>query len=322
MTGFGRSEASAENSVVSVEVRSVNHRHLDVALRLPKSLGGLEADARKLVASRLERGRVDVAIQLGSSLDRAEQRLVVDTVLAREHLARARALGAELGVGGGVDLAWILDRPGVVRTEEVEPPERASLWAPVSDALARALDELVAQRETEGAALTAALRALLADLEREVNVVASRAPAAAARREVRLRERLRGLVGELKVDETRILTEAAAWAERTDVAEEPVRGPVGPRKVHGTRILTEAAAWAEKSDVAEELARLRSHLDQFRSMLDKGGPVGRPLDFLIQELLREVNTVGSKADDLEVSQAVLGAKGVVEKMREQVQNLE
>ena len=290
MTGFGRSEASAENSVVSVEVRSVNHRHLDVALRLPKSLGGLEADARKLVASRLERGRVDVAIQLGSSLDRAEQRLVVDTALAREHLARARALGAELGVGGDVDLAWILERPGVVRAEEVEPPEPASLWPPVSDALARALDELVAQREAEGAALTAALRALLTDLEREVNVVASRAPAAAARRETRLRERLRGLVGELKIDETRILTEAAAWAEKTDVAE--------------------------------ELARLRSHLDQFRSMLDKGGPVGRPLDFLIQELLREVNTVGSKADDLEVSQAVLAAKGVVEKMREQVQNLE
>jgi uncharacterized protein (TIGR00255 family) len=113
---------------------------------------------------------------------------------------------------------------------------------------------------------------------------------AAARRETRLRDRLRALVGDLKVDETRILTEAAAWAEKTDVAE--------------------------------ELARLRSHLDQFRSMLDKGGPVGRQLDFLIQELLREVNTVGSKADDLDVSQAVLTAKGVVEKMREQVQNLE
>jgi uncharacterized protein (TIGR00255 family) len=120
--------------------------------------------------------------------------------------------------------------------------------------------------------------------------VTARAPAAAARREERLRERLRSLVGELRIDETRILTEAAAWAEKTDVTE--------------------------------ELARLGSHLEQLRTMLDKGGPLGRQLDFLIQELHREVNTVGSKADDLEVSQAVLAAKGIIEKMREQTQNLE
>ena len=117
-----------------------------------------------------------------------------------------------------------------------------------------------------------------------------RAPAAAARREARLRERIRALIGEVHVDEARILTEAATWAEKTDVAE--------------------------------ELARLRSHVDQFRSALDKGGPLGRQLDFLIQELHREVNTIGSKADDLEVSHAVVAAKGVIEKMREQTQNLE
>jgi uncharacterized protein (TIGR00255 family) len=290
MTGFGRAEASGQTPQISVEARSVNHRHLDVALRIPKTLAALEADARKLIASRLERGRVDVAIQLGSAAERVEQHLVVDTELAREHVNRARALGAELGVGGDVALTWVLERPGVVRMEEVEAPEPATLWPAVADALSRALDELVAQRAAEGAALAGALHALLADLEREVDVVAVRAPVAAARRETRLRDRLRALVGDLKVDETRILTEAAAWAEKTDVAE--------------------------------ELARLRSHLDQFRSMLDKGGPVGRQLDFLIQELLREVNTVGSKADDLEVSQAVLAAKGVVEQMREQVQNLE
>jgi uncharacterized protein (TIGR00255 family) len=290
MTGFGRAEASAQAPQISVETRSVNHRHLDVALRIPKALAALESDARKLVASRLERGRVDVAIQLGSATERAEQHLVVDAELAREHVNRARALGAELGVSGDVALTWVLERPGVVRMEEVEAPEPAMLWPALADALSRALDELVEQRATEGAALAGALRALLTDLEREVDIVAVRAPAAATRRESRLRDRLRALVGDLKVDETRILTEAAAWAEKTDVAE--------------------------------ELARLRSHLDQFRSMLDKGGPVGRPLDFLIQELLREVNTVGSKADDLDVSQAVLAAKGVIEKMREQVQNLE
>jgi uncharacterized protein (TIGR00255 family) len=290
MTGFGRAESTAEAYLITIEARSVNHRHLDVALRLPKALSALEAEARKLAASRLERGRVDVAVQLQPAGGRAEHRLTVDAALAGEYVSRAKALGAEIGLTGDVELAWVLERPGVVRIEDVEPPEPSTLWPAIADTLSRALDELVAQRAIEGAALTGALRGLLGDLEAEVRLVAARAPAAAARRENRLRERMRALVGDLSIDENRILTEAAAWAERTDVTE--------------------------------ELARLRSHLDQFRSMLDKGGPVGRPLDFLIQELLREVNTVGSKADDLDVSQAVLAAKGVIEKMREQVQNLE
>ena len=290
MTGFGRTESSLATYLITIEARSVNHRHLDVALRLPKVLSPLEAETRKLVASRLERGRIDVAIQLQPAAGRAEQRLTLDATLAREYVSRARALGAEIGLGGDVELTWVLERPGVVRIEEVEPPEPSTLWPGVADALSRTLDDLVAQRATEGAALAGALRGLIGDLEGEVRMIASRAPAAAARREMRVRERMRALVGDLAIDESRILTEAAAWAERTDVTE--------------------------------ELARLRSHLEQFRSMLDKGGPVGRPLDFLIQELLREVNTVGSKADDLDVSQAVLAAKGVIEKMREQVQNLE
>lgn len=290
MTGFGRGESSGETSLITVEARSVNHRHLDVALRLPKSLASLEPEVRKLVASRLERGRVDVAVQSAPAPGRAEQRVVVDAALAREYVDRARALAAETGLAGDVDLAWVIERPGVIRIEESEPPAPATLWPGLAEALGRALDELATQRTVEGASLAAALRALAADLESAVDLMAGRAPAGAARREARLRERLRSLVGDLGIDESRILTEAAAWAERTDITE--------------------------------EIARLRSHLDQLRSLLDKGGPVGRQLDFLIQELNREVNTVGSKVDDLEVSQTVVAAKGVIEKMREQAQNLE
>lgn len=290
MTGFGRAESMAESFALTVEVRSVNHRHLDVALRVPRTLAGLETEARKLVASRLERGRVDVTVQLTPASGRAVQQIVTDAALAREYLTRAAALGRELGTPGEVGLDWVLERPGVLRVEDVEPPAPEAIWPAVADTLARALDALVAQRTTEGAALAAELGALVADLQREVEQIEAHAPAAAARREERLRERLRTLIGELEVAESRILIEAAAWAE--------------------------------KSDVREELARLRAHLDQFRTMLDKGGPLGRQLDFLIQELNREVNTVGSKADDLELSQAVLAAKGVIEKMREQLQNLE
>src|SRR5207244_3870622 len=212
MTGFGRAEASGESIAVTVEARSVNHRHLDVALRLPRALAALELDARRLVQSRLERGRVEVTVQLTPLGGATTQRVQVDGALAGEYIARARALAMELGLEGTPNLTWVLERPGVVRLEEPEPVEPAAPWPLLAEALGRALDELV--------------------------------------------------------------------------------------------------------------ARLRAHLAEFTLLLDKGGPVGRPLDFLIQELNREVNTVGSKADDLEMSQAALTAKGVLEKIREQVQNLE
>ena len=290
MTGFGRAESQAPAFTLTAEVRSVNHRHLDVALRVPRTLASLEADARKLVGARLERGRIDVTVQVAPTPGASTQRVAADEPLAREYLTRAQAMAGELGLGGDVTLEWILERPGVFRVEDIEPPDPTSVWPVLADTLGRALDELVAQRAAEGAALAAALAALTSDLHREVAAVAGRAPAAAARREERLRERLRALVGDPAVDESRLLTEAAAWAEKTDVTE--------------------------------ELTRLRSHLDQLTTMLDKGGPLGRQLDFLIQELGREVNTVGAKSDDLEVSQAVLASKGIIEKMREQTQNLE
>lgn len=288
MTGFGRAEVSRGAVVVTVEARSVNHRHLDVALRLPRALAGLELDARRLVQSRLERGRVDVAVQLALQAGQAPARVTLDVDLAREYLAQARTLAAAVDVRGEADLAWVLDRPGVLRMEETEATP-AEPWSALAEALGLALDELVARREAEGERLARELRALHAELTALVATLAARAPAAAARREERLRERLRSLLGE-GVDEARILTEAAVWADR--------------------------------SDVAEELARLRAHLAEFTLLLDKGGPVGRPLDFLLQELHREVNTVGAKADDLEMSQSMLAAKGVLERIREQVQNLE
>ena len=290
MTGFGRAELSGESIAVTVEARSVNHRHLDVALRLPRPLASLELDARRLVQARLERGRVDVTVQVTPLTGTATQRVQVDGALAREYIARAQAVAAELGLGPAPGVEWILDRPGVMRLEDAEPVEPSAPWPLLERALTQALDELVERRAAEGERLVDALRTLHADLGTAVESMATRAPASSARREQRLRERLRGLLADTAIDETRILTEAAIWAE--------------------------------KSDVTEELARLRAHLAEFSLALDKGGPVGRALDFLIQELNREVNTVGSKADDLELSQAALAAKAVLEKIREQVQNLE
>lgn len=290
MTGFGRAEVAGESLVVAVEARSVNHRHLDIAIRLPKALADLEMETRRLVQSRLERGRVDVTVQTTPLPGQAAARVRVDTGLAREYVKQARTLGTELGVGGDVTLAWVLERPGVVRLDETDAAVAAPPWPLLADALGRALDDLVARRTAEGERLAHELRTLHADLGATVDTMAARAPAAAVRREERLRERLRALLTGAPIDEGRVLTEAAVWADKTDVAE--------------------------------ELARLRVHLGEFLLLLDKGGPVGRPLDFLIQELNREVNTVGSKADDLELSQASLAGKGILERIREQVQNLE
>lgn len=290
MTGFGRGEACHDGVTVTVETRSVNHRHLDVVVRLPQAIAILEPAVRRAVQSRLERGRVEVAVQVTRSAAHAAQEVRIDVALARRYVEQARALAAELGLSGDVTLAWLLERPGVVVVEEAALPATDDLWPVLAEALGRALDELTARRAAEGAALASALRGLLAELAAEVGAMAARAPAAAARRSERLRERLRALLGDVPLDEARILTEVAVWAQKTDVTE--------------------------------ELTRLRAHLDEFGLMLDKGGPVGRPFDFLIQELNREVNTVAAKADDLELGQAALAAKNVVEKMREQVQNLE
>ena len=290
MTGFGRAEVSTELCTVTVEAKSVNHRHLDPAIRLPRPLAGFEPRIRRALSQRLERGRIDLNVQLGPGAGRSEQRVTVDAVLAREYAERARALAAELHLAGDISLDWLLGRSGVVRTEEPDAPDGEVLWPALESALTRALDALVEQRTTEGDALAAELRARRTELAGHVDALTARAPAGAARREERLRDRIKSLVAGVGVDETRILTEVAAWAE--------------------------------KSDVTEELARLRAHLDGLATTLDKGGPIGRALDFLLQELNREVNTVASKADDLELSQTALAAKGVLEKMREQIQNLE
>jgi uncharacterized protein (TIGR00255 family) len=229
-------------------------------------------------------------VQVAPAAGRPARDLRLDGALARRYLDEARALGREVGLADEPSLTWILERPGVLQVEEAAVPDPATVWPLAADTLGRALDDLVARRTAEGAALASALRGLRAELLAHLATMTARAPAAGERRGERLRERLQGLLAETPVDEGRVVTEMAVWAQKTDVTE--------------------------------ELARLRTHLEEVGLMLDKGGPVGRPLDFLIQELNREINTTAAKADDLELSQAALAAKSTLEKMREQVQNLE
>ena len=290
MTGYGRAEIAGVRLSLSVECKSLNHRHLDIALRLPRALSALELDARRVIQGAVQRGRVEVSVSLAPLEGAPSADLTINMAQARAYIDMARRAGDELKLGGIPTLQWMLEQPGVISHEEQAPLSPDEGWPLLHDGLAKALAELRARRDTEGTALDKELRALLAAMGEYVGVMAARGPAAAERKQQRLRERIQALLGATPLDEGRLATEVAMWAE--------------------------------KSDITEELARLRAHMDEFARLLDEGGAVGRTLDFLIQEMNREVNTVASKADDLELSQAAIAVKSTLEKLREQAQNIE
>ena len=290
MTGYGRAEAGGSRAVLTVECRSVNHRHLDVSLKLPRALAGFEADARRLIQAAVQRGRVEVGVAVTAAEGTVLNPLTVNLAQAREYAEAARTLAEALELGDGPALGWVMAQSGVLTREEQAPLAADEAWPLLERALSGALAEMVARRETEGRALGDELAGLGAQLAGHVDTVAQRAPAAVERRAARLHERMQAMLAGAEVDQARVVAEVAVWADKTDVTE--------------------------------ELARLRAHLAQLAALLAGDGPVGRTLDFLIQEINREVNTIGSKADDLEISQAVIAAKSTLEKMREQVANLE
>src|SRR5262245_15680501 len=290
MTGYGRAEVAGARLALSVECKSVNHRHLDIALKLPRALNALEADLRRLIQSAVSRGRIDVSVTWSPVGTGALASLSLNMTLAKEYVEIARRLTDDLGLEGRPAVGWLLEQPGVIVREAEPTLSVEEAWPILEQAMIQALAELQTRREAEGAALAKELLALHGGLCAHVGACTAVAPAAVERRAARLRARIAALAGEVTVDESRLATEVAVWAEKTDITE--------------------------------ELARLRAHLDQFALLLRTGGSMGRALDFLAQEMNREVNTVGSKADDLEISQTVIAAKSALEKLREQAQNIE
>ena len=290
MTGYGRAEVSGPRLTVWAEAKSLNHRTLDVNLRLPRLFSGFELDARRLIQSSLQRGRVECTVSLGSATGGTITPVGVNLEQAREYARLATEVAGALGLGRGPDLEWVLGQPGVLSREEPVTLTPEEAWPLLAEALGGALAQLVARREAEGQALAEDLLALHATLVSQAGMMAERVPVAVDRHTARLRERIQTLLGETPIDEARLATEVALWAGRTDVTE--------------------------------ELTRLRVHLSEMARLLREGGSVGRTLDFLIQEINRELNTIGSKADDLELSQLVITGKSTLEKLREQVQNLE
>ena len=287
MTGFGAGRGGAAGEVVEAEIRSVNHKFCEVKARLPREMAALETDLVRQVKDRLARGGVDVSLRRTTARGALSPR--VDAELAAEYARAFEEVRARLGLSGQVSLSEVLAADGVVTLEE-RAVDLESARTAGSAALAAALDALLAMREREGAALSRDLESRLAVVEAIAARLAELSPRSVEDYRARLHERVAELSRGLAPDPARLATEVALFADRTDVTE--------------------------------ELTRLSSHVAQMRGLLASGEPAGRKMDFLVQEMHREANTVGSKSQSAEAAAAVVTLKAEIERMREQVQNVE
>ena len=294
MTGYGRAQRLADGREVLVEIRAVNHRYYEFSARLPRTCMYLEDKLKALLSDYISRGKVEVSVSVNRP-DGKDAQITVNRAVAMGYVNALRTMNDGVGEYGtpwlddDITLSSLLRMPDVFNVTKEQDDEDA-VWAIVSETAGEALNSFLQMRETEGKRLTDDLTAKLGALETMLNEVEAIAPTMTESYRERLYTKLKELMGETGIDEQRILTEAAIFAEKTAVDEETVR--------------------------------LRSHITQFRELLQSEEPVGRKLDFLVQEMNREVNTTGSKAQDLRITRLVVDMKSEIEKIREQLQNIE
>ncbi len=288
MTGFGRGEAVAGGRQWIVEIRCVNHRYLDLKIKLPKSYAGLEEKARKMLSATLQRGRVDVHLSVTGDFSDL-QKIEVNSNLATTYRDALTRLGAALDLNDNTTLSQLASYPDVLVLKQQEE-DLDSVWPAMGKALKIALTTCDNMRSQEGAALTEDLLERLDHFSKVVHEIGSNIPELLQRRQQNLEERLEKLLDNVQMDPQRLAQEVAILADKTDVTE--------------------------------EIVRLDSHINQFRAFLEADEATGRKLDFLLQEFLREVNTMASKINDAAIAHLSVELKGELEKMREQVQNIE
>lgn len=289
MTGFGRGEArQADGTTWVVECSSVNRKQLEISVNLPRDLHDLEPQVRSLVSAVSSRGRINVHIR-SDAVEAAGQPQINESI-AEQYVEKLRTLADKLGLAREISLGEITRLPGVLSGEGVSKTEPEAAWPAVEEALKAALDAFIAMRTAEGRHLREEMEARLRTIENLAAQIAARAPLVPEHQRTVLRQRLEQAGLPLPLDDERLLKEIALFADRTDISE--------------------------------ELSRAASHLSQFRAYLTAGEPAGRSLDFLVQEFFREFNTMGSKCNNAEIAHAVVSAKTELEKIREQVQNIE
>jgi len=288
MTGFGRGETRGYGYSFSVEMKSVNHRFLEIAVKLPKYLNALEENIRKLIQERVNRGRIEVYINTKETEEK--KRLVkVDKELTLSYDNSLKELAQLLNSTYITDIYRLVSLPEILSVEE-EETDTEVLWPILEAGVLAALQQLIQMRKSEGERLLRDLLTRVGYLRDLTGKVVERAPEVVAGYQEKLRERIGVLLADTPLDESRLAVEVALLADR--------------------------------ASITEELVRMNSHLDEFEKTLHSAESIGRKLDFLVQEMNREINTIGSKANDLAISRIVIEGKSELEKIREQIQNIE
>ncbi len=289
MTGYGRAETILGEKKIAVEIKSLNHRYLETSLRLPNALSSLEMELKKKIATKFSRGKVEVVVRMDASAV-ADKGAGVDLnlPLLKNYHALLCRMKEELDLPGEVNLAVMSTFRDIFVAREEEYLD--AFWPKLEALVDEAIAMLTAMRAREGETLVRDLQTRLASVEGVLAAVQDRVPQVLKAYQKRLKDRVKELAGDMEID--------------------------------AGRLMQEVAIMAEKSDITEEIVRFRSHIDQFRGMLASDEAAGRKIDFLIQEMGREINTIGSKSNDAEISLAVIEIKSELARIREQVQNLE
>lgn len=288
MTGFGRGQQNLHGRDITVEIRAVNHRYFEFTARIPRSMNYLEEKLKSLVQGSVARGKVEVGLTV-SYPEGTRAQVQLNTQLADGYLQALRTYGTANGLTDDIALSHLMGLGDIFTVTKAEEDEEA-LWDDVRTAARAALEQFLAMRAAEGEKLRADVLGRLDTIEGLVAQVDALAPQTVSAYRARLYAKMQEVLADSKLEDQRILTEAAVFAERIATDEETVR--------------------------------LHSHIEQFRSIMAEDAPVGRKLDFLVQEMNRETNTIGSKAQDLEIARIVVEIKSEIEKIREQIQNME
>jgi uncharacterized protein (TIGR00255 family) len=289
MTGHGEAHRHQGGLSIAVEIRTINNRYFKLNLRLTEGYAPLEAHVESLLRQQIRRGTVQASVQIGREPRPEDYRL--NTAVLTGYLQQLEALGGALRADGG-HVASLLSLPGVVHEPSAEFDEIEAQWPRIEEVVTEALDRLAQMRRDEGRSMAADLASNARTIASELAAIEERAPLVIEAYRARLLDRLKKLLAEVGVE-----------GEPADVVRE-------------------AALFAERSDISEEIVRLRSHLDQFGAILAANESQGRKLEFLTQEMFRETNTIGSKANDAEIARHVIEIKTAIERMREMIQNVE
>ncbi len=288
MTGYGREQDIINNRNILVEIRSVNHRYYEFSSRVPRAYSYLEEKLKTLLNGSIQRGKVEVCVSIMNE-EGIDAVINVNRSIAKGYIEALRSVNEELDLRDDLSLSQISRFPDIFNISKAVDDEE-EIWNLVETVASKALSKFIEMREKEGAKMREDIENHLHNIEKMVLFIEKNAPRMTENYRNRLYNRLKDILSDTTIDEQRILTEAAIYSEKVAVDEETVR--------------------------------LHSHISQFRELLEADEPIGRKLDFLIQEINREVNTTGSKAQDLDITRTVVDMKSEIEKIREQIQNIE